>query len=289
MSILLRYTFIVCFCSGTLLTGCKPYVCPAYQSAFLVSTEDSRVHFMYFELDSMPKETPLIASRSKEWNGLLSERGTFLSKKLGTEKKRRFSNYPNIIYSIPQRPSLEKLKEVELIEEENPILSEADLSNANNINSDTVIVGAEIEEGGGFDDAEEQKTPPSRYDQHFYDLLFGHLQEDNNAANDSTNVDGELAATSPDSVMVQRKWWQFWKPKTYQIAKDSTNMLTDETSQSDSTLVEEEEIQPVEEKKGFFKRLFGKKKGDGNGASEDDKIRIDKPIREERDEEIEEW
>lgn len=281
-----------------LLDGCVPKVCPAYISTFYQkddpnsmyyvksmpdSTEDYFVpyrdttyiikgkvsYISYFngEDSVVAKEEELFASREKEWTGLLETRGGLYGKLINQDKKLAHSNYPKNIIGLQHNPyPLELTAEdsiINFIPEDSIYL----VSSSDSI--ENLLFGG----GPGYDDSmvakelPDQKKdeavdntsdslPPIMYDGYVYLQKYG----DRVAKEDSMRAGHFLV---PDSMyLVQRKWFEVWKPKYYMIPKrvldekDAIKMAKHETD-SLSQLPQYDSLGNliVKEKKG----LFGKK------------------------------
>lgn len=266
-----------------LLYGCKPYVCPAYQSAFLVSQEDSDMYFAYFENDTLPKESELLASRSKGWNGVLSERGSYFARKTGIGKKRKHDNYPDVIISEHQRPSMENIMagdSVLLAEEDNPMLSEADLS-AQTPSSDTVEIIRVADEIAKEDSIAAATAKPDSVvlvtnEQLFYNQMFGHILAQQDSARKQREEMAQAKADSLSSEQPDKKWWQFWKKGETEVsdggeisADDSEDSINDDTIGDDGLDSEGEDVEETGKKKRKFRLNPFKKKKAKNEDEED--------------------
>lgn len=291
--------------------GCVPKVCPAYISSFYQKDDTSSLYYVtstpdtindyfvpfgdttytvrgkvsyisYFENgDSVEvKEQELFASRETGWNGLLEPRGSIYSKILNQEKKRQNSNYPNYIIGLQHNPyPIELTAEdsvINFIPEDSIYLVSASDSLENLLFAggpgyDDSMVAEELPEQNSDRENEDMyndSLPPMMYDGFVYMQRYGERV----AREDSMRAGYFLI---PDSMyMVQRKWFEIWKPKYYMIpksvldAKDANKMAKYETD-SLSQLPQYDSLGNeivVEEKKG----LFGKKKKKEESETVDD-------------------
>lgn len=294
------FLYISLLSSILLFDGCVPKVCPAYISSFYQKDDTSSLYYVKSTPDTINdyfvpfgdttytvkgkvsyisyfgngdsieiKEEELFASRETDWNGLLAHRGGIYSKLIDQEKKKSRSNYPNYIIGLQHNPyPIELTAEdsiVDFIPEDSIYLVSASDSLENLLFAggpgyDDSMVAEELPEQNNDREGEEETNdslPPMMYDGYVYMQKYG----DRVAKEDSMRAGYFLI---PDSMyMVQRKWFEIWKPKYYMIPKsvldqkDANKMAKYETD-SLSQLPKYDSLgnEIVEEKKG----LFGKKK-----------------------------
>ncbi|KXX71629.1 hypothetical protein [Flammeovirga sp. SJP92] len=301
--------YISLLSSLLLFDGCVPKVCPAYISSFYQKDDTSSLYYVkttpdtvndyfvpfgdttytvrgkvsyisyFLDRDSVEaKEEELFASRERGWNGIVEPRGRFYDKILNSEKKKAHSNYPNYIIGLQHNPyPLELTAEdsvINFIPEDSIYLVSASDSLENMLFAggpgyDDSMVAKELPDQKS-DEANEETNdslPPMMYDGYVYMQKYG----DRVAKEDSMRAGYFLV---PDSMyLVERKWFELWKPKYYMIpksvldGKDANKMAKYETD-SLSQLPQYDSLgnEIVVEKKG----LFGKKKKKEETAEEGD-------------------
>ncbi|NME69906.1 hypothetical protein [Flammeovirga aprica] len=306
----MKQTFLYISLLSSLLffEGCVPKVCPAYISSFYQKDDTSSLYYVkstpdtindyfvgigdttytihgkvsyisyFLDRDSVEtKEEELFASRERGWNGMVEPRGRFYEKILKTDKKRANSNYPNYIIGLQHNPyPLELTAEdsvINFIPEDSIYLVSASDSLENMLFAggpgyDDSMVAKELPDQKDDEPNEEtnDSLPPMLYDGYVYMKKYGERV----AKEDSMRAGFFLV---PDSMyLVERKWYELWKPKHYMIpkrvldGKDANKMAKYETD-SLSQLPKYDSLgnEIVEEKKG----LFGKKKKKEETAEEE--------------------
>ncbi|AZQ63230.1 hypothetical protein EI427_13555 [Flammeovirga pectinis] len=291
----MKQTFIyICVILCLLLDGCVPKVCPAYSSAFyqkddpnnpfyVTSTRDTTsdyfvpygdttytingkvTYISYFKDDSLGKDEELFASRETEWNGLVKPRGGLYGKYTHQDRKLASKNYPQTIQALTKNPY-----PIELTEEDS-IIDFIPEDSIYLVSSSDSLENALFGGGPGYDDSRvakelpEQKErtaeeptsdslPPMRYDGYVYMQRYG----DRVALEDSMRAGYFIV---PDSMyLVERKWFEIWKPKHYMIPKrvldqKDADKLAKIEADSLSKLPQYDSTGQLIEKK----KLFGKK------------------------------
>ncbi|OHX66547.1 hypothetical protein [Flammeovirga pacifica] len=246
---------VFCF----VLQACVPKVCPAYITVFYQKDDPNSLYYVkkapnpdedyflplgddstmevkgsvsyvgYFIDDSTAKEEEIFASREKEWTGLLEPRGGLYGKLFNQDKKQRSSNHPNYVIGSTYNPIPEEVEEDSTID----FIAEDSIYLVNSSDSlENVLFGG----GPGYDDSmvakelpeqnsedvdlvENDSLPPIMYDGYVYLKRYGDLV----AREDSMRMGYFLV---PDSMyLVQRKWYEIWKPKHYMIPKRELDSL----------------------------------------------------------------
>lgn len=204
------------------------YFVPFGDTTYTVRGKVSYISY-FVEGDSVEaKEEELFASRETGWNGIIEPRGGIYGKLVNQvsdyDKQLARSNYPKNIIGLTKNPYPELAEEDSIID----FIAEDSIYLVSSSDSlENMLFGG----GPGYDDsmvAEElpeqeneaaavvetnDSLPPMMYDGYVYMQKYGERV----ALEDSMRAGFFIV---PDSMyLVQKKWYEIWKPKYYMIPK----------------------------------------------------------------------